>query len=199
MNKKIEAFETFVTKHQSAFKEPVLRQFMEQKENRERLIDCVHAPAENKARNIDETFKQFFIKKKTYRYMKTLIKTCAVDFDKRRTQHQQRFPLIADQPLYEEETGTDISMIDMLQSYEPDYVEEILDKESDIEEHIQSSQVVKAVKNLSNKQKDILALLYIYRYTNREAARIFGESPQNISKQHLQALAKIRKRLALRD
>ncbi|GAA0504399.1 hypothetical protein GCM10008986_34920 [Salinibacillus aidingensis] len=130
------------------------------------------------------------------KYLITLIRYQSIDYDKKRRKLSERFPLIVDKPLCDEEDGETVGSL--LTMEHPDF-EELFVKHNaqDLKDFVTSSALYNAIDTLTEKQRSVLKHFYVDNLSNKEIAHLYNESPQNISKLHQQALKKLRKHLGL--
>ncbi|MDQ0300310.1 RNA polymerase sigma factor (sigma-70 family) [Salibacterium salarium] len=187
----------FIANHQNAFNEPILQKFHSYRENVVLLENYLENPNDESKEQLDKCFKEFFKKSRLMKYITSLIHIFAVDFDKKRKHHYQKNQLIVDQPMTNEETENNGTLLDTLVFDSFDYLEEVLP--TNIEDHISSQKMWEIISGLPNKQKEILSLFYVLNFSNKEIASLFQETPQNISKQHLSALKTIYKKYVIQE
>ncbi|BCC92459.1 sigma factor-like helix-turn-helix DNA-binding protein [Bacillus cereus] len=60
--------------------------------------------------------------------------------------------------------------------------------QKDIKEHISNDILFASLNLLSDKQLEILKLIYIVNYNNKEVAKLLGESEQTVSYNHKKPL-----------
>jgi RNA polymerase sigma factor (sigma-70 family) len=115
------------------------------------------------------------------KYMANLILFNSINYDKKRRTIANRFPLTLDN-----EEGTESVLLS------------VYDSESvppNLKDHITDHSLYKAYESLSEQQQLILSFSYVQGLKDKEIARKLGVSQQNISKQRLKALSKLRGRL----
>ena len=64
--------------------------------------------------------------------------------------------------------------------------------QKDIKEHISNDILFASLNLLSDKQLEILKLIYIVNYNKKEVAELLGESEQTVSYNHKKAIKKLR-------
>lgn len=112
------------------------------------------------------------------KYMANLIHYNSVNFDKKRRVLANRYTLIPTNDEYPETK--------MLLSH--DFITMTID----LKDHISDPSLFRAYTTLSEPQQRILSFAYVQRLNDREIAEVMGGTQQNISKQRLKALTKLR-------
>ncbi|MFC1286825.1 sigma-70 family RNA polymerase sigma factor [Bacillus paralicheniformis] len=150
----------------------------------ERLFNHVlEHPDSEEAECLDREFKRFYKNIRMIKYINSMIRIFSVDFDKRVRKNRERFPLmIDDSPTLPEPPRGDL-------------LDDVLEQEEDLSEHLQDPMLYEAFLQLTDKQKKVLAQIYIHGVSMQEMANSLGESRQNISRIHKRALEKIRELL----
>jgi len=120
-----------------------------------------------------------------------LIKYYSVDFDKKVNTQKNRYLLNLDKPI--NETGTTI--IDLTEKEDISIVNQVTERSQRLSEDISDEDLYQAFSKLTDKQKEILEMIFIYGRSHREIASYFGNTPQNISKLNKKALTYLRKEL----
>lgn len=152
-----------------------------------------YRPTKTNEKELDDKFKNHYTKIRFIKYMSTLIHFSAIEYDKKHNSYNKRYPLTLDQPLNSENETT---MIDILVKHDQDIFNDIQDKYTDSEnltEYFECPYLILAINELKPKQKLILKYKYIDNLKNTEIARMFNDSPQNISKMIKKILKNLRK------
>lgn len=95
------------------------------------------------------------------------------------------------------DTGTTI--IDLTENGDTSVVNQVTRKSYKLSEEISDENLYQAFSKLTDKQQEILEMIFIYRLSHKEIASYFGNSPQNISKLNKKALADMEKRIKKRE
>lgn len=188
---KSDKFLYFLKKNNKLLNQPIMKGFLKDKKNYSLLAEsvCDQCPLLNQ--RLDESFRQFYFKVKSLKYFSSLIYYYAIDLDKKYKLNQQRYSLILDKPIKQDGDQSN-TLQDYFNFSNPDMSELIITGEDELFEHIGDINIYTAIKSLTDKQKKILELKYIYDFKNKDIAKIFNDSPQNISKIHKNAIEKIR-------
>ncbi|OXS72961.1 RNA polymerase sigma factor [Domibacillus enclensis] len=138
-------------------------------------------------RQLDQRFKIFHLKIKAITYMDKLIYFEAIHFDKKVRSREEKVAFILD-----EEMEDKLKYIEVLQgaSIEPIPM-------YNLEDYIEDELLYNVVRSLSEKQKNILLLLFVENQKEKEVASFLGITQQAVSKQKNAALSKIKKELKI--
>jgi len=122
-------------------------------------------------------------------YLKKVIYFESRRFDKKRRELENKQPLILNAPI-----ENNLTLLDMLADKNSEsYFELIL--EASLEEAITDSLLIKAVRSLSERQKEILYYRYVLDYNDKMIAKKYNISQQAITKSHKKALQKLKEAL----
>lgn len=189
MNQCLDKLQMYKSSHQRFFREPIVNAFLSNDKYFNYFIEAIHYPTTESLERVDKAFKQFYTKAKIVSYLSKMIYFNSIHFDKKKRKYNLRYPLIFDQPV--SKMDHDFTIGESYYTYHTDF-EEIL-KDQSIEDIVDSPNIHKIIRKLSEKQKEILKLYYIYDLKNKEIAQLTKDSPQNVSQQHKRALLKIKK------
>lgn len=184
-------FQNFLKENVKLLNQPIMKGFLKDEKNYSLLAESVCSQCPLIDKRLDESFKQFYFKVKSLKYFSNLIHYYAIDLDKKYRLNQQRYSLILDKPV-NQDAGYSDTLHDYFNFFTPDMSELIINEEKGLLEYIEDIKLYMAVKSLTNKQRRILEFMYIYGFKNKNIAKIFSDSPQNISKIHKRTLEKIR-------
>lgn len=165
----------------------VLREFLSNEENL-KLVEQYHrTPTICVKTQLDNKFKRFYLVIRHFTYLLKTIHFKAKMFDKSIRKYHQIYPLIVDGNT----NGTVFSKSKL--------VDEFVDQISfmTLEEYVSNPEIMKAIYDLTDKQKQILYHLYINDFSIKELAGYLGVSSQNISKIKNQALNQLRKNISI--
>ncbi|MCA9767092.1 MAG: sigma-70 family RNA polymerase sigma factor [Carnobacterium sp.] len=90
---------------------------------------------------------------------------------------------------------TGATIIDLTENGDTSVVNQVITKSQKLSEEISDENLYQAFSKLTDKQKEILEMIFIYGLSNKEIASYFGNSPQNISKLNKKALTDMKKEL----
>lgn len=182
----------FYKNNEKLLENNVIKNFLDIKENEKMLEKVLIDPSEKNFRELDESFKEYYLKIRIIKYISNLIYFYTIDFDKRINKRNQRYNLILDGSECNDSNENAMNLIDKQSSSnstEKDYFE----NEQSLNELIENQKLYKIYQQLTDKQKEILELIYVRDFTNKEVAEFYNETPQNISNLHKRALKKIKK------
>ncbi|MCY8478046.1 sigma-70 family RNA polymerase sigma factor [Bacillus atrophaeus] len=175
----------FFENNQELMNQPVIKRFLASSANFTLFVKAIENPTTVNKSALDQAFKAFYKDLKMRKYITSLIRFFAIDYDKKRKKVQGSNELLLD----------DEDFLDTLAS-EP--LGDIF-WDNSLEELVEDEIITKIIKeNLSCKQKQVLHLYYIEGFSNKEIAAMFGESQQRVSKCRVDALKKIRKNFKMR-
>ncbi|MEK5503253.1 sigma-70 family RNA polymerase sigma factor [Bacillus sp. FSL M8-0168] len=160
---------------------PLIKHFLSNPRCERLFHHVMEHPDSEEAEYLDLEFKKFYKDIRIIKYINSMIRIFSIDFDKRVRKNQQRFPLIMDDSDHAAEPP------------QGDVFDDVLNREEDLAEHIQDPLLYEAFMQLTDKQKQVFAHIYIHGASMQEIARSLGESRQNISKIHKRGIEKMRK------
>ncbi|UOR14194.1 RNA polymerase sigma factor [Halobacillus amylolyticus] len=178
-------FKEFKRDNEKLMAQPIVRRFLDDEENL-KLLNGYLEGDEKAAALLDERFKQHHNKAKIINYLSSLIYYFSIDYDKRAKLKSYRFPLILNKRLNVNEKDNSEDLLGTFGSETVPY-EEIVDNKY-LENIFTNKSLAKAITKLTDKQKEIVSLFYIYQYSNKEIAEYLKESEQNISNLKRRAL-----------
>ncbi|MED1865862.1 hypothetical protein P4V41_20635 [Fictibacillus nanhaiensis] len=73
----------FMNKYSGALNEPIIKEFLNDENNRDLFIEAVTLNNQEKMNELDIKFKDFYHRARLYKYIQSLIKLYSIDFDKR--------------------------------------------------------------------------------------------------------------------
>ncbi|MEI3612434.1 sigma-70 family RNA polymerase sigma factor [Pseudogracilibacillus sp. SO30301A] len=181
----------FYKENNSLLQNEVIKSFLKQAKNEQLLAQVLMDPSKENINELDKEFKAYYLKIKVIKYISSLIHFYTIDFDKKNNQRSRRFMLMLDAPKQRNDDDNTTNLIDVQPSKyttESDY----FDSMQTFQELIENAKLYNAYKELTSKQKKVLDLIYIQGYNTKEVARLYKETPQNISNIHKRALKKIK-------
>ena len=182
-----EAFTKFLQENKSVLSNPVVKSFLQQKENVHLLKKAIDYPTKENKEKVDESFKKHYFAIRFTSYITSSMEYSTINFNKSVRMIQERFPLF----LAEKEEGREK---DFLLQDEAAEIETIVERESlrsGMEEYITDETIYAAILDLTNSQRTILTYAYLYQWTDTEIARTIGTSQQYVSKARKTALKRI--------
>jgi RNA polymerase sigma factor (sigma-70 family) len=182
-NAKIQAF---LDKYKEALEQPILKGFLKDAANYNRLIQYILNPNEENKLKLETAFKAHYETVRNIKYYSNLIKFFSIDYDKKVRRLNKRFLLTLDQPSGNDDQSTLKDLVADEQSQEP------LMNHVSLHSLIENEKLHEALDVLTDKQVLILELIYVKDLSNVEVAKIINSSPQNVSNIHKKALKKLR-------
>ncbi len=173
----------FLINYSDFFKEPVVKKFFSDQKNYVLLYQVIESRDSELITELDKRFKIFYKNTKKIKYLSSLIRFFAIDYDKKRRRESDRYQLILDKT-------ANNNGLDSFFYKEINYEEELVGKDWD--SNLTDTIVINGIKKLSEKQQSILTLSYIFDWTNTEIASHFQVSPQNVSQIKIQAIKKLK-------
>ncbi|UXH43051.1 sigma-70 family RNA polymerase sigma factor [Rossellomorea vietnamensis] len=160
--------------------------FISQTENRKLVEDFLRHPSASKEERLNEAFKAYYFDIRFTSYVSSSLYFHSVNFDKKIRKYSERHPLTLDDRVGED-GGSYVELV-------PDPASEIapFTNYSTLMECLESEELLKAYKTLTDKQKHVLDLAYVQERSDTEIARMQGVSQQTISKTHRKALHKLK-------
>ncbi|TSB47880.1 sigma-70 family RNA polymerase sigma factor [Alkalicoccobacillus porphyridii] len=187
--KNLSEYQEFVHMHSEVLEHPVLKAFLEESSHGEQLAKSISNPTQENIDQVNESFRTFYLELRLVKYLSQLIHFYSIDVNKRYRRHFARHSYIMDQPL---STDHSLHLHDVLASKEPSTEQLVLDTSEDLEELIENPQLYRQFLSLSDKQKKVLNLKYVYGLSHKEIAAKVGSTPQNISQVAARALKKLK-------
>lgn len=195
MNNKI--IQDFINKHKKKMEQPIVRSFLQSKYNYNLFEEAITNPTPENKQILDQTFKSHFKKIKVIDYVSKLIHYYSIDLQKKITLNKQRNVLNLDSTVATKD-GDMISKYDIITlDNEDNTYDKFIQNEDNLQSHLNDELLIKSFCKLSKKQIKILNLFYLEEYTNKEIAKILGESEQTISYNHKSAIKKLKQSMQI--
>ncbi|KXI54493.1 MULTISPECIES: sigma-70 family RNA polymerase sigma factor [Bacillus cereus group] len=195
MNNKI--IQDFINKHKKKMEQPIVRSFLQSKYNYNLFEEAITNPTPENKQILDQTFKSHFKKIKVIDYVSKLIHYYSIDLQKKITLNKQRNVLNLDSTVATKD-GDMISKYDIITlDNEDNTYDKFIQNEDNLQSHLSDELLIKSFRKLSKKQIKILNLFYLEEYTNKEIAKILGESEQTISYNHKSAIKKLKQSMQI--
>lgn len=188
-------FNRYLEQHQEFLSNPVMKAFLNNNEHLSIFATAICFPSKINKGNLNGKFKQFYLKLRLTKYLSTLLHYDSINFDKKKREQADRFPLLLDQPV--NYVGEELTpLVDIIPS--EGVVKEgelIFLKSNSLEEHLTDIRLFEAMKVLTDRQKRILELSYIEQMSDRRISNELKVSQQSISKTRNKALLRIKEHL----
>lgn len=164
----------------------IIISFLNIPQHREIYYQTICNPTNENKDLLDKLFKSFYFEIRFTSHISSTLHFNAINHDKRSRTLNNRFNLTLDSTINSEDGET--SFKDLLaDENESDIVDKIV-QGSDLLEHIECPTLYEAIKLLSEKQLEIIQLVYVHGFTDTEVSKILNKSQQTISKTHKKAL-----------
>ena len=184
-----QSVENYLTKFEKHLQNPVIKSFLDIQENMDLLVDVINNPTNVSKKKLDDTFREYYFKIRFTNYLSKAIYFNAINFDKKVNLFLDRNKSILDSQLKE---GDNLTLIDYLVSKEWQEGQEVWIDSSNIADHLTSHSLYKAIHLLTENQRQLLNLAYIYDLNDSEIAIYLNKSQQAVSRSHKKALKKLR-------
>jgi RNA polymerase sigma factor (sigma-70 family) len=184
-----QSVEKYLNKIEKHLQNPIIKSFLDIPENMDLLEEVINNPTNMSMKKLDDTFKEFYFKIRFTSYLSQAIYFNAINYDKKVKLFSDRNKSILDRPVKEDEGGT---LIDLLGSTEWKEGQEVCIDSSKIEDHLTNYSLYKVVQQLTDNQRQLLSLAYIYGLNDSEIAAYLNKSQQAVSKCHKKALKRLK-------
>ncbi|MFD0768958.1 sigma-70 family RNA polymerase sigma factor [Bacillus sp. CGMCC 1.60114] len=181
--------ESYCSKYKKKMNEPIVRNFLKGKNNYALFQEAILNPTKESTHLLNQTFAEYYRKVKIINYISKLVKYYSIDIEKRINLNKKRNVLTLDTSINDEE---DSIKMDVLSSSGEDLTYKGFELTSgSLKEHLSNDVLHKALEVLSDKQMEILNLIYMNDLTNKQVAEILKESEQTVSYNHKAAIKKL--------
>ena len=181
--------ENYLNKFEKHLQNPVIKAFLDIPENMDLLVDVINNPTNLSKKNLDDKFREFYFKIRFTNYLSQAIYFNAINFDKKVNLFLDRNKSILDSHL---KNGEELTLIDYLVSKEWQEGQEVCIDSSNIGDHLTSYSLFTAIHELTENQRQLLSLAYIYGLNDSEIAIYLNKSQQAVSRSHRKALKKLK-------
>lgn len=184
-----QSVEIYLDKLEKHLQNPIIKSFLEIPEHLALLKEVRNHPTIELKRKLDDTFREFYFTIRFTTYLSQTIYFNAINYDKKVKLISDRYQLILDRPIKDD---VDLTLIDFLSTSICIERPEICMNSSSIGDHLANYEIFIALQSLTENQRKILSLAYIYGLNDSEIADTFEKSQQAVSKSHKKALRKLR-------
>ncbi|WP_174614853.1 sigma-70 family RNA polymerase sigma factor [Virgibacillus ihumii] len=185
----------FIRENETLFSNSLLQSFISIHEHKRLLDQFVRLPNPKTKEAVDHAFQRHYAEIRLIGMLSNNLKRCAVRYDQRRSRDYRQQLLILDQPVVNDE-GTVTTNVDLMKDPQTIPVDqEVIEKESHLENKIENPGLYHAIHSLTPRQKAILESAYLFEMTDTEIAKRDQVSQQSISKARKQALQKMKNQL----
>lgn len=168
----------------SSEKQKIIQEFLRCPSNKTLFEEYKATLSEEIKQKIDAKFKKFY---QNYRIISYLVKVLHYEskhFDKKMRTYKNRYQLIL---------PSDLENVNFTPIYFQKSYSDSVEFSNDIADHISSEKLFNCVKTLTDRQKEILSLVYVKQMTDKEIAQYLGITQQAVSKTRKNVIKKIRK------
>lgn len=181
---------------ESHLQNPIIKSFLEIQENRELLERAIHHPTKMSKQQLDDSFREFFFKIRFTSYLSNAIHFNAINYDKKIKLFLERNQPILDSPVKGREGE---ALLDVITPKDLQERQESCIDSSNIEDHLTNDSLYKGIQQLTENQRQLLSLAYIFGLNDTEIASHLNISQQAVSKSHRKALKKLREIIENRE
>ncbi|WP_339213380.1 sigma-70 family RNA polymerase sigma factor [Ornithinibacillus sp. FSL M8-0202] len=178
----------FVEENKTVLDNPIIKSFLADEDNFNLVQEAVANPTPENKERVDKAFKEHYHKVKLVKYVSKLIHFFSIDYDRKVNRIKQKYLLILDQPI-SSDNENDVVAKDLITSENHLSFDNVFG--STLKDQIENEDLIQALTTLTQKQLQILELLYLNMISLKEVAYLLNTSPQNISNQHRKALKKL--------
>jgi RNA polymerase sigma factor (sigma-70 family) len=183
--------ENYLNKFEKHLQNPVIKAFLDIPENMELLVDVINNPTNLSKKKLDDKFREFYFKIRFTNYLSQAIYFNAINYDKKVNLFLERNKSILDCQLKD----GDVTLLDYLASKEWQEGQEVYIDSSNISDHLTSYSLFKAIQLLTENQRQLLSLAYIYGLNDSEIAIYLNKSQQAVSRSHRKALKRLKEKI----
>ncbi|KSU83986.1 hypothetical protein A2U94_19695 [Bacillus sp. VT 712] len=176
----------FLMKYERELENPIIKSFLEKKENFKMLEQSICHPQLKNRENLDKAFQEFYAEVRLTHYLSMLLKFYAQKYYVKTTKHFNHYQLIMDKP---QESG--ISFAELVSSDE-EIIDIFLKTSNNLIDFIKDQKLCQIINSLTTKQQQILNLSFVYQFSHTEIGALLGVSQQYVSKTYQKILNKIR-------
>lgn len=151
----------------------VIQSFLQVPENKELYKQVIELNDENSLKELNKMFKDFFLEIRLLKYISTIIHNSVIEMDIRYRKKEQILVPYNEQ-LHDKETF------------------EIVNDSRELNEFLEDGKMIGCLNVLTEKEKNILSLIYMKELKEGEIAMSLNISQQAVSKTKRRALQKIR-------
>ncbi|MEG8980444.1 sigma-70 family RNA polymerase sigma factor [Priestia megaterium] len=176
----------FFNNHKKGLNKPIIKEFLKDDKNYEPLIQYILHPTEKNQLKVDTAFKKHFQEIRDIKFYSSLIRFFSIDYDKRVRKLSNRFLLTLDQPIGNDHEST---IKDHIVDPQPQIPHE---EEKSLSSLVENRALIKGLKTLTDKQLQVLELIYVKDLTNAEIAKKMNSTTQNVCNTHRKAIRKLK-------
>lgn len=179
----------FTQRYKKELSHHIVKSFLSEKEHYQLFKEFVCSPTPENIQKLNQAFRKFYIAVRLTYYLSKLLSHTSRDYYQKQKKRQYYCLLIFDHPVRKNDSSEPIG--ELIESNEKNIVEETVDKQNDLLEHIEDPALYYALSQLSERQLTILKLSLLNHFTNRQIGNILGISQQAVSKSYRKAIKKL--------
>ncbi|MEZ7172620.1 sigma-70 family RNA polymerase sigma factor [Sporosarcina sp. OR05] len=170
----------------------LIESFLSEKEHEGIHKDYINEPSKENKDKLEKAFKQYYKIVRAISYFEKVIRFESKHIDRRLRTHNQRYQLILDKQV---DVDNESNVIDLLVSKNNENNIHEETNSTHLEDHIHDYRILNSLKNLTERQKQILYLSFVQDLMDKEISKELNISPQAVSKSKNKALSKVRRYL----
>jgi len=184
-----EKIKKFEEENSELFQNNLVRSFLNIPYNKRVYREAIAVPTPENKQKLDMLFKHFYFKIRFISHISTTLKFNSINYDKKMRLLQSRFSTTLDAPINSSE-GEE-SFLDLIAN-EVSFgaLDDFLSK-GDITDHVSCSILYDSLNSLTEKQKQVINLVYVEGLSDTEIATLLNKTQQAVSKTHKKALKNI--------
>ncbi|KGP90069.1 hypothetical protein N780_07215 [Pontibacillus chungwhensis BH030062] len=160
--------------------------FLQKPEHQEMLKEYVDSPSPTRKEHLDQAFKVYYFGLRFTSYLSTSLYFQSVNYDKRMRRFAEHNALTLDQSVGDEDGITFKDQV--LSEGEVLYME----APTSLKDCIDDDLLLEAYVSLTDKQREVLDMAYLFELKDTEIAKRMDTSQQAVSKSRKKALKKLR-------
>ncbi|MEO4052897.1 sigma-70 family RNA polymerase sigma factor [Solibacillus sp. CAU 1738] len=186
-------YNEYKEKNKDFFNNKVILSFLKSPQNEKLLMKYICEPNRKNKKIIDETFRRFYFNIRFVSFVSSTLHFNAINYDKKVNKYTRANMLTIDSS---EGYDQKFSFKDLIEDTSAlEVLENSIYKE--IKDYITEPQLYYAVTKLTNKQRQIIDLCYVYGLNDTEISQLLNKTQQSISKTHKKALEKLKSNLTM--
>ncbi|MGN7300337.1 hypothetical protein [Ferdinandcohnia sp. SAFN-114] len=190
MTKNYKSLREYKNQNAEFLSEPIVKSFLNEPENALLLEQSVVQGSEEASLELDKRFSKHFFLYRLIKYISTLSYHYSNDFDKQRRAQKNRFLLLLDKPINNEESNS-TSMMEYLINNQNQTFIPITESNPSIFDLVEDDVLYKTLNKLTKKELEVLKFTIIDQMKQIDVSKLYGDTPQNIGKIKRKALSKI--------
>lgn len=170
----------------SSEKQKIIQEFLKCPSNRKLFEEYKTTNSEELRLLIDSNFKKYYQNFRTLSYLVKVLHYESKHYDRKLRAHRDRNQLTL---------TTNLDNSNLIPIYHEKPYSDPINLSEDIVDHISCDNLFNCLRKLTDRQKEILSLVYVKQMTDKEIAQYLGISQQAVSKTRKKVINHIRKEL----